>query len=168
MLEKKPHPFRKRRNVYSIPTRNLTTEEEIMTNVVRISNHFRRNAEITLRNYGLTLIQYSVLRILIDSENGQNTMGNINKMLLFSKANMTGLAKRLQKNGSVSIKRDDFDDRLKLLEITPRGKQRSADVYKKALEDVNSYLEDLSDNERSKLNQMVLKILRKMNSMEST
>jgi DNA-binding MarR family transcriptional regulator len=157
-----------RRNVYSVPNRSLTIEEEIMTNMLRISNRFRRNAEIGLRNYGLTLIQYNVLRILADSGNGQNTMGNINKMMLFSKANMTGLAKRLEKNGFVIIKRDDFDDRLKLLEITPRGKQRLGDIYKEALEHLNSYLEDFSDNEKSELNQMVFKIIRRINSMEST
>jgi DNA-binding MarR family transcriptional regulator len=95
-------------------------------------------------------------------------MGNINKMMLFSKANMTGLAKRLEKNGFVIIKRDDFDDRLKLLEITPRGKQRLGDIYKEALEHLNSYLEDFSDNEKSELNQMVFKIIRRINSMEST
>jgi DNA-binding MarR family transcriptional regulator len=72
--------------------------------------------------------QYNVLRVLDASENGQNTMRNVNRILLVSSANMTGIAKRLEKNGFIIRTSDPNDDRLKRLQITPEGTQVLKDI----------------------------------------
>ena len=66
--------------------------------------------------------QYNVLRVLDASENGENTITNVSRIMLVSGANMTGIAKRLEKNEFIIRKSDPKDERITLLEIKSKGR----------------------------------------------
>ena len=62
-----------------------------------------------------------------------------------SGANMTGLAKRLEINGFLIRKGDPNDERITLLEITPKGRQTLKNVTREKDQLVKELLEDYSD-----------------------
>ncbi len=102
-------------------TSDMSIDERIMMAMVRIAERFKKNSSALVKEWGLTFSQYNVLRVLDASENGANTMKNVNRIMLVSSANMTGIAKRLEKTGFILRKSDPNDDRIKWLQITPAG-----------------------------------------------
>ncbi len=100
---------------------DMSIDERVMMAMVRIAERFKKNSSAVVKNWGLTFSQYNVLRVLDASENGENTMKNVNRIMLVSSANMTGIAKRLEKTGFIVRKSDPNDDRIKWLQITPDG-----------------------------------------------
>jgi DNA-binding MarR family transcriptional regulator len=100
---------------------DMSIDERILMAIVRVAERFKKDSSAVFKNWGLTFSQYNVLRVLDASENGQNTMKNVNRIMLVSSANMTGIAKRLEKNGFIVRTSDPHDDRSKRLQITPEG-----------------------------------------------
>jgi len=88
-------------------------------------------------------------------------MTSIGKVLLATYANRTGFAKRLEKNGFLIRKGDPNDERLTILEITPKGKQTLLNLSGSKDKNIERYLEDFTDEERSLLLQRLRGLLRK-------
>ena len=84
---------------------DLNIDEKVLMAVVRISEQFKKDSSAILANYGLTFSQYNVLRVLDASENGENTITKVSRIMLVSGANMTGIAKRLEKNEFIMRKK---------------------------------------------------------------
>ncbi|MDP2646427.1 MAG: MarR family transcriptional regulator [Desulfobacterales bacterium] len=121
---------------------DLTPDEKMVIAIVRVSESLKKKYTVLLENYGLTFPQYTVLRALKSSFNGENTLTNIRKIMLVSGANMTGIARRLEKKGFILRRPDPHDDRIKLLQITPKALQ----TLKNVMDDKNKFLVDaLSD-----------------------
>ncbi len=80
---------------------DMSIDERVLMAMVRIAERFKRSASAVVKKWGLTFSQYNLLRVLDASENGQNTMRNVNRIMLVSSANMTGIAKRLEQNGFI-------------------------------------------------------------------
>ena len=132
-------------------TPDLEINEKVMVALVKASELFKKDSDAIFKNYGLTFSQYNVLRVLNKSTNGQNSVTNASKIMIVSSPNMTGIAKRLEKNGFIIRKNDPRDERITLLEITPKGK-RAIENIKTAHEDnMATYLECFSREEKSKL-----------------
>ena len=119
---------------------------------------FKKDASAIFINYGLTFPQYNVLRVLSESKNGQNTITATGKVLLVTGANMTGIAKRLEKNGFIIRRGDPNDERVTILEITPKGRQTLKNISKEKDENIDRYFIDSADSEKKQL----LKNLRKL------
>ena len=102
---------------------DLDINEKLMVAIVKASEIYQKKAGAIFRNYGLTFSQYNVLRVLNNSPNGKNTITITSRIMLVSGANMTGIAKRLEKDGFIIRRSDTSDERITLLEITPKGKQ---------------------------------------------
>ena len=109
---------------------DLDLDERLFISIVGIAEKFKKHATAIFKNYGITFPQYSVLRILENSDNGQNTISNVGRIQVVSGANMTGLAKRLEKNGFLIRKGDPKDERITLLEITPKGRRTLHNISK--------------------------------------
>jgi DNA-binding MarR family transcriptional regulator len=131
--------------------KDLNLDEKIMVTIVRIAEHFKKDSSTIFKNYGLTFPQYNVLRVLDGSETGQNTVTNIGKVLLVTCANMTGIAKRLEKNGFLMRKGDPKDERVTLLEITPKGRQALNNISESKDKNIERYLVDFTDQEKDLL-----------------
>ena len=102
---------------------DLSTDEKVLMAMVRAAEIFKRTHSAIFRNYGLSFPQYNILRVLDASRNGINRISEVSRIMLVPGANMTGLTKRLEKNGFIIRKSDPKDERVTLLEITPKGKK---------------------------------------------
>ncbi len=102
---------------------DLSDDEQVLMAIVRAAETFKRAHSTIFRDYGLSFPQYNVLRVLDASTNGQNKISDVGRIMLVPGANMTGIAKRLEKNGFIMRKSDPSDERVTLLEITPKGRR---------------------------------------------
>jgi len=139
---------------------DLDINEKVMIAIVRAAEIFRKDSDAIFRNYGLTFTQYNVLRILDNSPNGKNTITNISRIMLVSGANMTGIAKRLEKNGFIIRKSDANDERVTLLEITPKGRQALINICKEKDENLKDYVKNFSEDEKEEMLLRLKQILR--------
>lgn len=137
----------------------IILEEKIMLGFVKVSELFKKESSAYFKNYGLTFAQYNVLRILEISEKGQMPITRISKKMLVSSANMTGIAKRLEKNGFLLRKGDLHDERIKLLEITPKGIQTLKNI--KTYDELSTinFLKGCPDKDKKILISYIRKIL---------
>ena len=123
---------------------NMDFGEKVIAVLFRASETIKKDLDMTYKNYGLTLSQYNVLRILNNSKNGQNTVSNTSKIMLVSSSNITGVTQRLEKSGLILRKQDPSDERITVLEITPKGSRILKNIHDVHLARINSYLKDFS------------------------
>jgi DNA-binding MarR family transcriptional regulator len=126
-------------------------DEKVMVALVKASELFKKDSDAIFKNYGLTFSQYNVLRVLNNSTNGQNTVSMASRIMIVSSPNMTGIAKRLEKNGFIIRKNDTNDERVTLLEITPKGKKVLENIRTAHYGNIDSYLKGFSENEKKRL-----------------
>jgi len=138
----------------------MSIDEKVLMAMVRIAQRFKKNSSAVVKKWGLTFSQYNVLRVLDASENGENTMRNVNRIMLVSSANMTGIAKRLEKSGFIFRKSDPSDDRIKRLQITPAGTEVLKVISDHMERSVRQYLKKYSSEQKSALQKTLREILR--------
>mgnify|MGYP005837259973 CR=1 FL=1 len=147
-------------------TSDMSIDERVMMAIVRVAEGFKKNSSALFKNWGLTFSQYNLLRVLDASENGENTMKNVNRIMLVSSANMTGIAKRLEKSGFIIRTNDPKDDRSKRLQITPEGTQVVKAISDHKERSVRRYLMKYSDAEKSALLETLREILRETRELD--
>ncbi len=138
---------------------NLNADEKVMVAIVAAAELFKKESGAIFTNYGLTFPQYNVLRILNDNPNGQNRITEVSDIMLVSGANLTGIAKRLEKNGFLIRKGDANDERIKLLEITPKGRQTLRNSSEEQIENIKKYVDSFSADEKKELLEKLKQIL---------
>ena len=139
---------------------DLSTDEKVLMAIVRAAEIFRRNHSVIFRNYGLSFPQYNVLRVLEASRNGMNKISDVSRIMLVPGANITGIAKRLEKDGFIIKKSDAADERVTILEITPKGKRTLKNIVKEKDERLELMLNNLSENQKLELLEKVKRILK--------
>lgn len=127
---------------------DLDNNEKLMVAIVKASETYKKKSGAIFRNYGLTFSQYNVLRILNSSPKGKNTITITSRILLVSGANMTGIAKRMEKDGLIIKRSDHNDDRVTLLEITPKGRQIIKYISEKKDKLIEMFLKEFSKDEK--------------------
>jgi MarR family 2-MHQ and catechol resistance regulon transcriptional repressor len=80
--------------------------------------------------------------------------------MLVSVANITGIAKRLAKEKFIIKKADPADDRVTILEITPKGKKTLKRIANEKDDWLERMLKDLADVERMELLDLVRRVLK--------
>jgi MarR family transcriptional regulator, 2-MHQ and catechol-resistance regulon repressor len=140
---------------------DLEINEKVMVAVVKASELYKKDSDAIFKNYGLTFSQYNVMRVLNNSKDGQNSVTNASKIMLVSSPNMTGIAKRLEKNGFIIRKNDSKDERITLLEITPKGKRVLENIRAAHDENMVNYLSSFTEEEKKRLLQDLKRILNK-------
>jgi DNA-binding MarR family transcriptional regulator len=139
---------------------DLSINEKVLMGIVRAAEIFKRNHSAVFRNYGLSFPQYNVLRVLEASKNSQNKMSDISRIMLVPDANITGIAKRLEKEGFIIKKSDPADERVTILEITPKGKRTLKNIENKKDEWLDLMLKNLSEIQKLELLDKVKRILK--------
>jgi DNA-binding MarR family transcriptional regulator len=139
---------------------NLSTDEKVLMGIVRLAETFKRIHSVVFRKYGLSFPQYNVLRVLEASKDGQNKIGNISGIMLVPGANITGIAKRLVKEGFVTRKFDPNDERVKILKISAKGKATLGKIEKEKDAWLRIMLKDLTRGEKIDLLDKVRRIQR--------
>jgi len=75
-------------------------------------------------------------------------------------ANITGIAKRLEKDGFIIKRSDAADDRVTILEITHKGKRTLKNIVKEKDARLELMLKNLSENQKLELLDKVKRILK--------
>lgn len=127
---------------------DLEINEKVMVAIVKASETYKKHAGAIFRNYGLTFSQYNVLRVLDNSPEGKNPITIISRIMLVSGANLTGIARRLEKDGFIIRRRDASDERVTLLEITPKGKKTLKHIAAEKDTLIAAYLDRFSEQEK--------------------
>jgi DNA-binding MarR family transcriptional regulator len=139
---------------------DMSIDERVLMAIVRIAERFKKKSSALVKNWGLTFSQYNVLRVLDASENGQNTMKNVNRIMLVSSANMTGITKRLEKSGFIIRTSDPNDDRLKRLQITSQGRHVLKDISVYKDQGLEKYLMKYSTEQKSSFLEILRDVLK--------
>ncbi|MEJ2037949.1 MAG: MarR family transcriptional regulator [Desulfosarcinaceae bacterium] len=144
---------------------DLNTDEKVMMAIIRAAEHFKRVHSSVFRKYGLSFPQYNILRVLDASKNGQNKISDVGRIMLVPGANITGLAKRLEKDGFIIKRSNPEDERVTLLDITPKGKNTLQSIQKEKDKWIELILKDLSKKEKLELLGTVKRILKNWMSL---
>ncbi|MBW1723613.1 MAG: MarR family transcriptional regulator [Deltaproteobacteria bacterium] len=139
---------------------NLSTNEKVLMAIVRAAEIFKRVHSGVFRNFGLSFPQYNILRVLEASDRGRNRITNVGRIMLVPGANMTGIAKRMEKKGFIVRKSDPADERVTLLEITPKGRKALKEIEKEKDDWLELMLKGLSSEEKGVLLELVKRLIR--------
>lgn len=134
--------------------------------IVRAAEIFKRTHAAIFRNYGLSFPQYNVLRVLDASRNGRNRISEVSRIMLVPGANMTGIAKRLERDGFLIRKSDPRDERVTILQITVKGKRTLKDIKVEKDRILEKVLSGLSQKDKLDLLDSVKRLIKK-NSLSS-
>jgi len=121
---------------------------------------FKRSVSFTFRKYRLSFPQYNVLRVLDASKDGQSRITNVSRIMLVPGANMTGIAKRLEKSGFISRTSDPNDERVTLLRITLKGKTILTKIEKERDEHMEAMLKGFTAEEKLDLHNKVKRLIK--------
>jgi len=138
---------------------DLSIDEKVLMAIVRAAEFFRRSHSSVFKNFGLSFPQYNVLRVLEAFKNGRNKMSDVSRIMLVPGANITGIAKRLAKDGFIIKKSDPRDDRVTILEITPKGKKALKNIESQKDQRLKVMLKNLSSKQKRDLLDKVKRIL---------
>ena len=144
---------------------DLSPDEKVLMGVIRAAESFKRVFSAIFKKYDLSFPQYNILRVLDASTNGQSRITGVSRIMLVPGANMTGLAKRLEKSGFILRKSDAKDERATLLEITLKGKNTLKEIEKERDQGLRMMFKGFSKEEKQVLVEQVKRLIR--NSRQS-
>jgi DNA-binding MarR family transcriptional regulator len=145
---------------------DLSINEKVLMAMVRAAELLKRTHTGIFRNYGLSFPQYNVLRVLDASQNGRNRISEVSRIMLVPGANMTGIAKRLERAGFIIRKSDPHDERVTILEITPKGRRTLKNIEQAKEISIESILRDFSRKDKTDLLDKLKRLIR--NNMPSS
>ncbi len=138
---------------------NLDDDEKLLIGVVRAAELIKRAQSAVFRRYGLSFPQYNTLRVLAGSKDGRNNISSVGKIMLVAGANMTGVAKRLEKAGFIRRCKDSGDDRVTMLQISPAGKKILGEIEADRARSLARIMTGISSLEKKKLLSLVKQLL---------
>jgi len=139
---------------------DLSTDEKLLMAIVRAAETFKRVVSVIYRKHALSFPQYNVLRVLDSSKDGQSRITDVSRIMLVPGANMTGIAKRLEKSGFIVRKSDPLDERVTILELTPRGKTTLMNIEKELDEHTRAMLKGFPVQEKRELLDKVKRLIK--------
>jgi DNA-binding MarR family transcriptional regulator len=129
----------------------MDLNEKVMIFIVMGSEMFKKKSSAILRQNGLTFSHYNVLKHLIGCEQGRDTVSNVSKKMLVAGSNVTGIAKRMEKAGLIERNNDAKDERLTMLQITPRGWETFGAIREIQEQHGGAYLETYSQEQKEEV-----------------
>lgn len=132
---------------------------KMVVNILRAGKIIDHKVSDVLKKYGVTHIQFNILRILEARMPEKLSLGEIQEGLLFETSDVSRLIDRLVKNGLVDRTYCPNNRRKLEVSITPQG----LDVIRKSMPEIeksmNGYYRDLfNENERDQLIEMMKRI----------
>ena len=105
----------------NVPFRSL--EEEAHLSIIRTADLLMRSGASLLKEHGLTLTQYNVLRILRGAGAEGLPSGEVAERMITREPDITRLLDRMESKGWVHRKRDPDDRRVMRVWITLAGRE---------------------------------------------
>lgn len=103
-------------------------EEEAMLNIVRTAEVLQRAIADFLDGFGLSSVQYNVLRILRGAGPAGATCSQIGKRMLTHDPDITRLLDRMEARGLIARARDGADRRAVITRITEAGLELAGEI----------------------------------------
>lgn len=93
----------------------------LVVTAVLVAERLAKTADRFLRPFRLTLAQFNLLAVLVPHRHGL-PQSRIGAELVVSRANVTGLVRRMKGRGLCRVDPDPADERVKRVRITPAGR----------------------------------------------
>lgn len=145
---------------------DLKLDEKVLMGVIRAAESYKRVFSSIFKKYGLSFPQYNILRVLDASDRGQSRITEVSRIMLVPGANMTGLAKRLERGGFILRKADEKDERATLLVITPKGKSTLKRIEKERDEGLKRMLVGFNEEEKQTLVAQAKRLIKNSRTFE--
>ena len=121
--------------------------------IVKVIHEIRKElecgAEEELKEFNLSIPQIDILAVLLIK--GAATSTELSKKLKVSKANLTGMIKRLEQQGLVKRDSCQDDGRIKIIKLTRTGKNKIEKVIPKYIVIMSEALTNVSDQDKESL-----------------
>lgn len=131
-------------------------EQEALLNILRTNDQFQNRFGRLFREFGLTLAQYNILRILRGEGKPLPSLEIANRLVQVVPA-ITGLIDRLEKAEMVRRKRCESDRRVVYVEITNRALVKLGQLDEPVKQLHQQMLGHLTRNELKELNRLMEK-----------
>jgi MarR family 2-MHQ and catechol resistance regulon transcriptional repressor len=105
---------------------------------------------------GLCLSDFMVLELLLHK--GPMTISGIGEKVLLANASMTSAVDRLHERGFVLRKNSDSDRRIRIVELTKRGRVVISEIYERHAKDLESVVSVLTLAEQDQLRSSLKKL----------
>lgn len=99
----------------------------LVVTAVHVAGCLSKAADRFLRKWRLTLAQFNILVVLLQNRDGL-PQAHLGERLVVSRANVTGLVRRMKALGFVKIVGEEADARIKRVRITPAGAKLMARI----------------------------------------
>ncbi len=120
-----------------------------------LGNYF----EPVFRAMGLTENTFHVLCLLLASESGNASPGELSEMVGTSRANMTRLLEELLEDGYIARSIDPRDARRHVISITPVGRAKALEAAPQLREPIENAFSNLDANEFAVLERVLRKLV---------
>ena len=132
------------------------TGERVWVVLARAYESMARYVEQRVSAEGLGLSDFEVLELLLHK--GPMTMSSIGEKVLLANASMTSVIDRLDGRGFVVRKNDDKDRRVRIVDLTDKGRAFVSELYPRHAQDLEAVLQVLTQRERAQLRTLLKKV----------
>ena len=139
------------------------TDVLLAYNVLRTATALNPHIDRGLQELNLTGSQLNALMVLKDAGPEGISLGEIGRSLVVTKANVTGLIDRLERDGLVERRVPSgrhADRRVTLAALTKRGAELLAEALPRHGDSLSGLLSFLTDDEKSQLVELLTKLRR--------
>lgn len=131
-------------------------EAQVAENIHKTGWYAQYHAQTFFKNFGLTLQQYNIIRILFFEEKGLPSLELANRMIQ-KMPDITRLIDRIEKAGYVKRNRSELDRRVVTVKLTDRGKKMVKSLEQPIAEYAKTNLAHFSEKELKELNRLLMK-----------
>lgn len=124
----------------------------------QIHDMLEKRANNELRKKGLTLMQVSVLTVLLDSEENRLSMKELEKYFGVAQSTIAGIISRLEQKELVEAVGNANDKRIKIVKITDFGKKCCETEFYQREKTEKAILEGFSEEEKKTLNSFLVRV----------
>jgi DNA-binding MarR family transcriptional regulator len=129
-------------------------QQRAFTNIIFTSNWVLNKISVALKPTGLSLQQFNALSILDGQPQKTATVNLIKERLIDRMPNVSRLLNKLMEKGFIEKERDNIDQRVVTIKITPKG----MGVKKIGRELIDGVVIDLTGEQSNLLNDLLEKI----------
>jgi DNA-binding MarR family transcriptional regulator len=131
---------------------------ELLLNLIYTHNTISTNLDRYIAAHGITRAAFNVLMILSRSEAKGCKQNEISKLMLVSRANITGLVDGLVKQGFVQRQSHQNDRRANMVRILPAGEALLEEILPNYYEHFHTMCSVLSAADKKKLNGLLTQL----------
>ena len=137
---------------------------------IRTTGLFRNRMEPYFAKFGISAAQWGVLRALqrAEAEGVERLrLTDLGRRLLVKPPSVTSIIDRLERNGLVARQAARDDQRAKLLNLTPAGRQLVARVLEKHPSQIRAILGGLTETEQHQLYHLMERLAAHLETLDS-